>query len=49
MIQQKKVISQEEYVKKVNDLRKKVSSLRTERNTLLEKFLKIDLKQEMNC
>ena len=40
MIQQKKVISQEEYVKKVNDLRKKVSSLRTERNTLLEKVSK---------
>ena len=40
MIQQKKVISQEEYVKKVNDLRKKVSSLRTERNTLLEKISK---------
>ena len=40
MIQQKKVISQEEYVKKVNDLRKKVSALQNERNKLLEKIAK---------
>ena len=40
MIQQKKVISQEEYIKKVNDLRKKVSSLQVERNSLLEKISK---------
>ena len=40
MIQQKKVISQEEYVKKVKALRKKVSSLQKERNSLLEKISK---------
>ena len=40
LIQQKKVISQEEYVKKVNNLRKKVSSLQVERNSLLEKISK---------
>ena len=40
MIQQKKVITQEEYVKKVNNLRKKVSSLQSERNSLLEKISK---------
>ncbi len=36
IIQQKKVISAEEYKKKVTDLRNKVSSLRKERNQLLE-------------
>ena len=40
MIQQKKVISQEDYIKKVNDLRKKVASLQSERNSLLEKISK---------
>ena len=40
MIQQKKVITQEEYIKKVNNLRKKVSSLQSERNSLLEKISK---------
>ena len=39
MIQQKKVISQEEYVKKVKALRKK-ASLQKERNSLLEKISK---------
>ena len=40
MIEQRKVISQEEYIKKVSDLRKKVSSLQTERKNLLEKISK---------
>ena len=40
MIQQKKVITQEEYIKKVKNLRKKVSSLQSERNNLLEKISK---------
>ena len=40
IIQQKKVISAEEYKKKVTDLRKKVESLQKERNSLLEKVSK---------
>jgi len=36
IIQQKKVISAEEYKKKVTDLRNKVQSLQKERNSLLE-------------
>ena len=36
----KKVISQEEYKKKVEELRKKVLNLQKERNTLLEKVAK---------
>ena len=40
IIQQKKLISSEEYKKQVTGLRKKVSSLQTERNTLLESVAK---------
>jgi len=40
IIQQKKVISAEEYKKKVTDLRNKVQSLQKERNSLLEKVSK---------
>ena len=40
IIQQKKIISAEEYKKKVANLRVKVSSLRTERNKLLESVAK---------
>ena len=40
IISQKKVISQEEYKKKVSDLRKKVLSLQKERNTLLDSVAK---------
>ena len=36
IIKQKKVLSAEEYKKNVNDLRKKVSSLKKERNNLLD-------------
>ena len=35
IIQQKKIISPEEYKKKINDLRKKVSTLQSERNKVL--------------
>ena len=35
IIQQKKIISPEEYKKKINDLRKKVSLLQSERNKIL--------------
>ena len=40
IIQQKKLISPEEYKKKVTELRGKVSSLQKERNNLLEKVSK---------
>ena len=40
IIKQKKVVSPEEYKKKVTDLRKKVESLQNERNSLLEKVSK---------
>ena len=40
IIQQKKLISSEEYKKKVKDLRNKVSSLQKERNNLLEDVAK---------
>jgi outer membrane protein len=40
IIKQKKVISAEEYKKKVTDLRNKVQSLQKERNSLLEKVSK---------
>ena len=40
IIQQKKVISAEDYKKKVADLRNKVSNLQRERNTLLESVAK---------
>ena len=40
IIQQKKVISAEEYKKKVTDLRNKVNSLQKERNTLLSEVSK---------
>ena len=40
IIQQKKVISAEEYKKKVTDLRSKVSALQKERNSLLESVAK---------
>ena len=40
IIQQKKVISAEEYKKKVTDLRSKVSALQKERNLLLESVAK---------
>jgi len=40
IIQQKKIISAEEYKKKVANLRIKVSSLRTERNKLLDSVAK---------
>ena len=40
IIQQKKVISAEEYKKKVTDLRNKVQSLQKERNSLLENVSK---------
>ena len=39
-IEQKKIISSEEYKKKVTELRKKVSALQKERNTLLESVSK---------
>ena len=40
IIQQKKIISAEEYKKKVTDLRQKVNSLQKERNTLLDQVAK---------
>ena len=40
IIQQKKIISAEEYKKKVTDLRSKVSALQKERNLLLESVAK---------
>ena len=40
LIQQKKIISAEEYKKKVSGLRSKVSSLQKERNSLLESVAK---------
>ena len=40
LIQQKKLISSEEYKKKVSELRKKVSSLQKQRNSLLENISK---------
>ena len=40
IIQQKKIISAEEYKKKVTELRNKVSSLKSERNSLLESVSK---------
>ena len=40
LIQQKKVISADEYKKKITDLRKKVSDLQKERNTLLNNISK---------
>ena len=40
IIQQKKIISAEEYKKKVTDLRANVSSLQKERNTLLDSVAK---------
>lgn len=40
IIQQKKVLSPEEYKKKINSLRKKVSTLQKERNSILESFSK---------
>ena len=40
IIQQKKIISAEEYKKKVTDLRSKVSSLQKERNSLLDSVAK---------
>lgn len=40
IIQQKKILSSEEYKKKVNELRSKVSSLQKERNGLLENIAK---------
>ena len=40
IIQQKKIISPEEYKKKVSDLRSKVASLQKERNTLLQDVAK---------
>ena len=43
-IQQKKIISAEEYKKKINDLRNKVSSLQNDRNSLLESVSKKRIK-----
>ena len=40
IISQKKLISQDEYKKKVSDLRNKVLNLQKERNSLLEKVAK---------
>ena len=40
IIQQKKVISNEEYKNKVSELRKKVSALQNERNNLLQSVAK---------
>ena len=40
MIKQKKLVSAEEYKKKVTELRKKVSSLQTQRNKLLDSVAK---------
>ncbi len=44
IIQQKKVISTDEYKKKITELRKKISSLQKERNTLLQSVSKLRTK-----
>ena len=44
VIQQKKIVSAEEYKKKVTELRSKVSTLQKERNTLLNDVAKQRLK-----